>query len=137
MVPVNELREENQYITDLRQVLSVLLDHQDLRTNAVYCELLNRFSERVQAHLAHEDRSVYSDLLRHHDQHLNNVASQFLSNTQELTRILNRYIHTWCNAEVSPSTADSFARETREIFRLVDERIALENDRLFPLLATG
>jgi hemerythrin-like domain-containing protein len=134
MVQVDELRKENQYINDLSNVLSVLVDNADLRDNSVFCELLDSFTQEVQAHLLHEDQSVYAHLLKRNDRQLNDVASQFLSNTRELKKILSGYTKRWCGKNVGARHRDSFATETKEVFRLVEERISLEDNKLFPAL---
>ena len=139
MVNVDEFNQENQEIIDLREVLTVLVDNADLRQNPVFCDLLERFRGKVQAHLDHEDRSVYADLLNHQDRSVNEVAEHFMQNTHELKRIFSRYIKHWCHGHSPVGGAEGdvedFLRETREIFHLVDERITLEKNKLFPILA--
>ena len=137
MVNIESLKQENESIDELRRVLSVLIEHQDLHTNKVFCDLLEQFKDLVQSHLDHEDREIYSELLNHKDKQVNDIAAQFLNNTHELRRLFEGYIKCWCHVGgCSSSDNDSkFVRETQEIFHLIEMRISLENDRLFPALA--
>ena len=137
MAIVEEFQTENRNIIDLRQVLGVLVEKPDLHDNPVVCELLARFSEKLKMHLQHEDRSVYSGLLKHPDHAVNAVARRFIDNTHELNRILSKYTKRWCRPGADLSDHAAFTGESKEVFHLVDERLELESKRLFPLLGKG
>jgi hemerythrin-like domain-containing protein len=114
-------------------VLSVLIKNSDLRGNPVFCELLDRFRTKLENHLNHESRALYPQMLSHRNNDINQIASSFLNNTHELERILTGYSKRWCKNYHS-GDRDRFINETHEIFRLVDERLHLETNRLFPAL---
>ena len=133
MIPVEELRKENDEIKDLSNVLSNLVSDQSLRTNAVFCELLNRFREKLDEHLKHEARSIYPELLNHDDKNIKMVAKDFVSNTHELERILTKYVKRWCHC-INTDNHEEFESETIEIFRLINDRIQMEEKHLFPIL---
>lgn len=131
MVSIDELRKENDEVRNLSDVLSRLVSDQALRTNTVFCELLERFQNKLDNHLKHEARSVYPELLNHDDKKIKQVAKDFLSNTHELERILSKYVKRWCH-QISTENHEEFEKETMEMFRLVNERIDLEESHLFP-----
>jgi hemerythrin-like domain-containing protein len=135
MVNVVEFSRENQELTDLCAVLNILIADTDMRGNPVFCELLSRFSEKIRAHLDHEDRAMYAELLSHKDKSINEVASKFINNTHQLRTILSSYLKRWCHASREGDTTghDEFMQETREIFKLVKDRINLEKSKLFPI----
>ncbi len=132
MLRVEEFQEENSEIMDLQDVLSSLIENQNLHENPIVCELLNRYADRLKGHLAHEDRSVYAELLGNSDKDLNKVAQRFIDNTHELNRILGQYTRRWCGSRVDMSNHAAFLSQSKELFHLVDERIHLEEKRLFP-----
>lgn len=137
MINIVELQKENENIINLNTVLSILIDNaSDLRTNPIFCELLDRYSGDINAHLLHEDRAVYGDLLKHSDKKVNELASQFMSNTRELKRLLSNFAKRWCGASMGDDSQEKFVAETREIFRLVEKRIDLENNKLFPVISS-
>ena len=136
MVNVAEFSRENQELTDLGAVLDILVVNPDMRGNPVFCELLSSFSEKIRAHLDHEDRSMYAELLSHDDKSVNEVASKFINNTHQLRTILTNYVKRWCHTTRGSKDMtghEEFMQETREIFHLVNDRINLEKNKLFPL----
>ncbi len=135
MIDAKELDNENQEIIDLAAIISALIDKPEHRKNPVFCELLKRFMAKINAHLTHEARSVYSDLLNDSNKDTNKVASRFISNSHELKKILKGYSKRWCVAITSTEDHQRFVEETNEIFRLLNERIDLEKSHLLPLLA--
>jgi hypothetical protein len=134
MIPIEEFRKENQEILDLTEALTVMIDHADLRQNAVFCELLDRFSKKIEGHLSHESRSLYGKLLQQHDNDVSRLASRFMTNTHELTRILSSYNRSWCHTDPTRGSNEDFTRETRQIIHFVNDRIRLENEHLLPAL---
>lgn len=134
MTLVKELRNENQEITDTIEVLTHLISHNELRDNPVFCGLLKQFSDTVNNHLNHEGRSVFSDMLTHKDNEIKEAANRFLSNTAQLQKIMTGFAKRWCKAPHDSSDDETFVSETKEVFRLVSERINLEQNKLFPLL---
>ena len=133
MIPVEELREENDKIEDMINVLTNLVAIPTLRTNAIFCELLQRFHDLLDSHIKHEARSIYPELLSHDDKNIKKIAKDFLSNTHELERILSKYVKRWCHA-INTENHEKFEIETLEMFRLVKERIKMEEAHLFKVI---
>ena len=133
MIPVEELRKENDEIKDLSDVLSGLISNSSLRSNDIFCELLERFQNKLDEHLKHEARSIYPELLNHDDTSIKQIAKSFLGNTHELERILKKYTKRWCH-HINTKNHAEFEEETKTVFRLVNERIQMEEKHLFPVL---
>ena len=133
MIPVAELKQENREINDLRKVLAAVVGDGEMHTNSIFCELLERFQAKLNLHLKHEARALYPDLLIRKDKSANQVASQFLSNTHELERLMNQYVRHWCH-KLEEKELQQFIRETEEVFHLVEVRIKLEEEHLFPVI---
>ena len=132
MIPIAEFRAENKEIRDLCDILTVSIDQYSLRQNNIVCELLDRFTARVNTHLAHEDRSVYRDLLQEHTNEADSLADKFLGNTQELKRIFKEYVNGWCRKPHGEDEHGKYVEESRHIFRLVCDRISFEEEKIFP-----
>ena len=130
---IEELRNENTEIKELIDVLSKLTTDETLRTNKVFCELLQQFQNKVDNHLRHESRSIYSELLNHDESSIKKVASDFLSNTHELEKIKSKYIKRWCH-QINVENHDEFKTETKEFFKLINDRIQMEETHLFNVL---
>lgn len=132
MRPIEEFRAENDEIRDLCTILNLAIDEYDLRNNKIVCELIDRFVESVNAHLRHEDRSIYRDLLSQHTREADHIADHFLGNTQELKRIFKAYSRGWCRKTHAEQQHQKYVQESKEMFKLVCARIDFEETRIFP-----
>jgi len=132
MIPLEEFRAENREIKDLCNILNLSVDQYSLRHNSVVCELIDRFADRVHAHLIHEDRSIYRDLLKKHTSEANHVADRFLGNTQELKRIFNEYQRCWCRKPHSENDHAQYVDDSKDMFKMVCDRIEFEEQKIFP-----
>ena len=129
-----DFKKENQEIHELQMILMNLVENNNLVTNPVFFELLGRYHDKIAAHLLHEDSSIYAGLLKHKDKKVNEFACSFLANTRELKKILSKYSKGYRKLSGNDAKYDKFLQESRDIFRLLDERIDLENKKLFPLI---
>ncbi len=132
MIPVAEFRAENKEIRDLCEILNVAVIHYSLSNNSIVCELIDRFTKKVNAHMSHEDRSIYRDLLKKHTHEGDKLADKFLGNSQELKRIFNSYKKDWCRKPHSESEHAKYVEESKEMFKLVCDRIEFEENKIFP-----
>ncbi|MCG6886662.1 MAG: hypothetical protein LJE74_05585, partial [Proteobacteria bacterium] len=62
MYTLDELKNQNEEIARLCDVLSVLVEHRSMHNNPYVCELMSRFKEKVWMHLVFEDNTFYSEL---------------------------------------------------------------------------
>lgn len=132
MIPLAEFRAENTEIKELCSLLNITVDHIDFKDNAIVCELMTRFTTCVSDHLMHEDRSVYKDLLQKHTPEADKIAERFVANTIELKRVFNEYKRDWCAKTHSDKKHNEYAKESKEIFKLVCDRITFEEEKIFP-----
>ena len=135
MYTLDELKTQNQDIAELIAVLSVLIEHENLRTNPYVCELLNRFREKVWMHLVFEDNTIYAALIQNTDPDVQNTITQFRNSAKEIKKRFSRYIRHWCGREVEGSEAIDFIGESRAIFQMVMERVNYENEHMLPRAA--
>lgn len=132
MIPLEEFRAENAEIRDLCTILNLAIDEYNLRDNMIVCELIDRFVDSVNSHLIHEDRSIYRDLLNQHTHEANHIADHFLGNTQELKRIFKSYSRGWCRKSHPENKHQKYVQESKEMFKLVCDRIDFEENKIFP-----
>jgi iron-sulfur cluster repair protein YtfE (RIC family) len=134
MYTLDELREQNREIVRLCDVLSVLVEHEQLRNNPYVCELMTRFKEKVWIHLVFEDNTVYTELSRHNDPAISEIAQRFHDSAREIKKRFSNYVRHWCKPEVSEEEFPVLLEESREMFRLIRERVNYENEQMFPLV---
>ena len=135
MYSLAELRKQNQDISQLCDVLSLLMEQKNLHNNPYVCELMARFKEKVWIHLVFEDNTVYAELARHQDPSISETARAFHDSAREIKKRFSGYVKHWCKPVYKDSEHDELIRESREIFRLIQERVRYENEQMFPLIS--
>lgn len=134
MYSLDELKEQNKEISQLCDVLSVLMEQQSLHNNPFVCELMTRFKEKVWVHLVFEDNTIYAALLHTGDEKISNTAKAFHDSAKEIKHRFSGFVRHWCSMPGSDSEHDMLSNESREIFALIRERIIYEEEKIFPLV---
>jgi len=134
---LNELKKQNQDISALCDILCVLMEDATLYNNPYLCELLSHFKEKVWMHLVFEDNTFYAELARHNDPEISTTARRFHDSARDIKKHFTAYVKHWCKPGISQAEHDRLRNESREILKLVMERINYENDKIFPLVAAG
>jgi hypothetical protein len=83
----------------------------------------------VNRHFALEDKELYSSLLTHED--TKNTASRFLAGSKHIKHFFSEYIDRWRDLEAANKNAERFIAETKEAFRLLEERLKHEDEDFF------
>ena len=124
--------ELRQMIDDLRSILD--MDQLRIRPNAKTAyELLCDLAQKVRAHLAEEDRSLYPSLLIHEDPKVKSIAWGFISGEKPLRKTFDDYHKRWLK-NCDFNFTEEFLAETHEVFAMVAHRIEREEQVLFPKL---
>ena len=134
MYSLDELKEQNKEISQLCDVLSVLMEQQSLHNNPFVCELMTRFKEKVWVHLVFEDNTIYAALLHTGDEKVSDTAKAFHNSAKEIKHRFSGFVRHWCSLPGSDSEHDMLSNESREIFALIRERITYEEEKIFPLV---
>ncbi|WP_456404415.1 hemerythrin domain-containing protein [Thiolapillus sp.] len=137
MLTYEELNKQNDHITELSNVLRLLLTDRFLCDSTVTAELFCRFVDRVRDHLEITDRKLYTQLLTSGDNHITTVANRFMGGSKEIKRIFAEFVKKWCDMkkqQLLVTDYDEFARITDEMFDMVLDRIQDEVEHLYPLL---
>lgn len=135
MVTFDLLNEQNHTIAELINVLEVLIQDRASLDTDVANEIFNRFVDSVKEHLGLEDHSVYTCLITHRDNDINNTAKLFMSGAAEIRRIFDKYLRKWTrHKRLHVGDHEGFVRETEEIFDIVLNRVQDEAEKLYPLL---
>ncbi len=135
MTDYDKLHEENHKITELANILTLLLSDRALCDSEVTCELFFRYVDKVNNHLLQTDSALYAKLLAAGDQKSRNLVDRFAGGSQEINRLFRSYTKKWCKMRSKTlriSDYDDFMRETREVFQMVLNRIQDETEHLYP-----
>jgi len=136
VVSFEQLNKENHKITELSNILSLLVEDRLLCDSETCNELFFEYMDNVTEHIHDIDVNLYQDLLTHSSKDMNNVAKNFMSGSQEIKRIMSNYKKKWCKKkgrELSIGAKhDAFLKETSEMFGLVLNRLQNEMEHLYP-----
>ncbi len=136
MVSYEKLNKQNHKITELSNILNVLIQDRLLCDSETCSQLFYDFMTQIKEHIHEVDANMYQDLLKHPDQEINNVANNFMSGSQEIKRIMNRYEKKWCNKtrrEINIGAQhEKFLSETNDLFDMILGRIQGEMEHLYP-----
>jgi len=137
MITYDELHVQNHKITELSNILEMLLGDKSLCGSEVTCELFYRFVDEVKDHLEVTDAKLYQQLLSHEEQKVRNTANRFMGGSREIKRIFSAYLKKWCRSKsnsLALQNYDQFIAETEEMFEIVLNRIQDETENLYPLI---
>ncbi|MEJ2308901.1 MAG: hemerythrin domain-containing protein [Gammaproteobacteria bacterium] len=137
MLTYDDLNKQNDRITELTNVLNVLLSDRGLCDAQVTCDLFFDFVDRVKEHLELQNKHVYRKLLNQSDPRARNTAANFMSGENEIKKVFATYLKKWCSKrgkELRIGDYDAFAKETEDMFNLVLDRIQDESEKLFPMV---
>lgn len=134
MYTLDELKKQNSEISDLIDVLSALIDHQNLRGNPYVCDLVTTFNEKVWMHLVFEDNTIYSELARHHNPDISSIAKDFHNSAREIKKDFSNYVKLWCKTTNDQASKDDFTKQSGRIFQLIQNRVKFELEEMFPII---
>lgn len=134
MYTLDELKKQNLEISQLCDVLSLLMEQQSLHDNPFVCELMTRFKEKVWVHLVFEDNTIYAALLHTGDEQVSDIARAFHDSAKEIKHHFASFVRHWRSIPESNADHELLSNESREIFTMIRNRISYENEKIFPLV---
>lgn len=137
MITYEELHLQNHKITELTNILELLLVDRIICDAETTHELFSRYAELVREHLQVTENNIYSVLLSSGDQKAHNAANSFMSGSKEIKRLYNHYMKRWCKKGTCELVIDDyhqFLDDTDELFEQVLDRIQAETEQLYPLV---
>ncbi len=134
MYTLEELKKQNQEISQLCDVLSPLMEKESLHNNPFVCELMTRFKEKVWVHLVFEENTIYAAFLNHNDEEISQMAKNFHQSAKKIKHRFAAFVRNWCSLPGSESEHKLLSNESKEIFALIRERITYETSHIFPLI---
>jgi hypothetical protein len=133
MISINKMHRHNHKIAEYSKVLSVLIRDRELCDTQVMCNIFFDYVNAVKEHLSHEEKNIYQPMLIHSDAHIKNTATQFMSGSMEIKRIISGYVKKWCSKNtLRIRNHQQFISDTEEIFEFVWNRIIDESEHLYP-----
>ena len=133
MISIDSMHEHNHKIAEYSKVLSVLIRDRELCDTQVMCDIFFNYVDAVKEHLATEEKNIYQPMLIHSNQSIKNTATQFMSGSMEIKRVIAQYTRKWCSRNtLRIKNHEQFVNDTEEIFEFVWNRIIDESEHLYP-----
>lgn len=139
MKSYDQLNAQNHKITELSNVLSVLLKDRSLCDTETCCTIFYNYMDHVTDHMRNVESNLYTDLLKHPSSDANITANNFMAGSQEIKRIMKGYVRKWCgkarnDISIGKGQHDMFLRETDEMFEMILNRVQDEMEHLYPMV---
>jgi len=94
---------------------------------------LSRVAGKLKMHLELEDKCLYPELFKHSDAKVRDLAKQYQREMGNIFPVFEAYLGKWSSAQLIQGKPDAFIRETKEIVKVLDDRIRRENTELYRL----
>ena len=137
MISYEELNTQNDKITELSNVLSVLIKDRSICDSETCCNIFYNYMDQVNTHMHIVDTTLYTDLLGHSSSEANNTANNFMAGSQEIKKIMNTYVKKWCDKKCHGLSIgakhDLFLKDTDDMFEMILSRIQNEMEHLYPM----
>lgn len=138
MISYEELNTQNHKITELSNVLSVLIKDRSICDSETCSTIFFNYMDHVNGHMQNVDSNLYTDLLGNSSIEAKNTANNFMSGSQEIKKIMNTYARKWCDKKNHALSIgakhDLFLKETDEMFEMILNRIQDEMEHLYPMV---
>lgn len=138
MITYEELNAQSDKITELSNVLSVLIKDRSICDSETCCSIFYNYMDLVNKHMHDVDSNLYTDLLSNPSIEINNIATNFMAGSQEIKRIMTSYVNEWLNKKNRALSIgakhDLFLKDTDDMFEMILTRLQDEMENLYPIV---
>ena len=93
---------------------------------------INTLSGKLNMHMSSEDKFLYPTLIESKDQQLKQIAKQYSEEMGNIHIEFNDYKNNFNTKTKVLNNIDGFLKESKEIIKLVENRISKEDINLYP-----
>ena len=138
MISYQELNAQNEKITELSKVLSILLKDRSICDSETCCKMFYNYMDHVNQHMQLVESDLYPSLLNDSTPGAKNTVSNFLGSSQGVRHIMSDYVRKWCNKKqqglLIGQNHDDFIKDTDDMFESILNRIQDETENLYPMV---
>jgi len=138
MISYQELNAQTDKITELSNVLSVLLKDRSICDSETCCKIFYNYMDHVNKHMQFVESSLYPNLLSNSTPEAKNTASNFLGSSQGIKLLMSSYKKKWCNTKQGALSIgnkhDQFIADTDDMFATILTRLQDETENLYPIV---
>ncbi|MDQ3036028.1 MAG: hemerythrin domain-containing protein [Myxococcota bacterium] len=128
-------RRQHLELLEVAAEISDRLDAVELTKDAsMMAGLLSVLSGKLTIHLAMEDKGLYPRLQRHSNERVRALATKYMTDMGSICQVFGAYIERWRDRLNIQNDAAAFVTETRGILGALSNRIAREDNELYPMV---
>ena len=128
-------RRQHEELAQSVAEISELLDADELAKGAsVVSGHLSILSGKLTVHLAMEDKGLYPRLVRHPKAPVRDLAQRFMNEMGSIHDIFRAYLTRWRDPLQIERHAPKFVEETKTLLSALTQRIAREDNELYPMV---
>lgn len=132
MARTDRFRDQHNELLKLAGELQAMLNPADLGKDASKARsCLGTLMGKLLLHLSTEDRVLYPELVANKDPAVSGLARKFASEMQATSKAVVAYNEKWPTPSAIQRNAADFVNETRNVIRVLGDRIKRENNELY------
>lgn len=132
---VNNFKRQHGEIMELATYILDNIEKHTVEQNVhEIVKSINTMAGKLKMHLLNEDKYLYPQLLKSPDIKLNTFGKKYYEEMKEVTEVYENYKLKYNTASKIQQNVDGFNKETKEVFKLLANRVDREEKELYPLL---
>jgi hypothetical protein len=132
MARTDKYRQQHNELLILAKELQATLDVAALaKDGSAARTCLAKLMGKLVLHLSAEDKVLYPELEAHKDPAIAALARRFSVEMKSTTTQVVAYNNRWATPSVIKADAQAFVKETKEVIRILADRIKRENQELY------
>lgn len=132
MARTDRYRQQHNALLEIASELQSMPNAAALSQDATKARTtLSSLMGRLMLHLSCEDKVLYPELAAHTDPSVAALARRFATEMQSTAKGVAAYNEKWKTASAIKANAGSFVEETKNLLRILGDRIKRENQELY------
>ena len=133
MANINNLERQHLEIKDSVLIIKQGVNSKDINTNIdILVREINILAGKLNIHMNSEDKFLYPTLIKSDDKDLKQIAKQYSEEMGSIHTGFNSFKSKFNTKTKILSDVDGFLKESKEIIKLLEERISKEENHLYP-----
>lgn len=133
MANINNLERQHVEIKDLFLKIKQGANSNDIKVNLdTLVRDINTLAGKLNIHMNSEDKFLYPELINSRDEMLKQIAKQYSEEMGNIHQEFNNYKNKFNTKTKLLSDVNGFLKESKEIIKLLENRIYKEDMYLYP-----
>ena len=133
MANIDNLERQHVEIKDLFLKIKKDINSNDIKVNLdTLVRNINTLAGKLNIHMSSEDKFLYPALVESKDQQLKEIAKQYSEEMGHIHVQFNNYKNKFNTKSKILNDIDEFLKESKEIIKLLENRISKEDMYLYP-----